>query len=153
MYRKLIALVAVAALATAGQAAPARADTDLAKFLAGFAALAIIGSAINDHQQRDPVVVHRKQVIKPQVVAPRKVTPRPLPPAVSRHNLPAECIRVHQVNNRNLRLLGARCLRQNYRHSGALPQACQYQFTERGRTRTGYEPVCLRQRGFRIAGR
>ena len=49
MHRKFIAVVLAASVAITGfSAAPARADEDVAKFIAGVVALGLIGAAIND---------------------------------------------------------------------------------------------------------
>jgi hypothetical protein len=151
MHRKFIALIIAAATAIAGfaaSAAPARADAeDVAKALAGIAALVIIGKAIedrNDRRDRGHVTQNYHRPL-PQV------TPRPLPPQVQRKFLPASCLRSVQTRRGEQSFFGARCLQQNYRHANRLPQACSVQVpTQRG-WRYGYDPRCLRQSGYRIA--
>lgn len=155
MHRKFIALIITVAVAVTGLTAPARADTDdIAKVLAGIAALAIIGKAISDHNDDDRTVTRHVYQTPPryQPVPPRYVTPRPVPPAVSRYNLPRHCLRSYAINRGTIRLVEAGCLNRNYRHARSLPYACQYQFSDRRGRHTGYEPVCLRERGYRIAG-
>lgn len=168
MHRKFIAFIISAAMAVTAFTAPARADgQDVAKVLAGIAALAIIGKVINDHNDNKTVtrnvyqtppryqpVPPRYQPVPPryQPGPPRYVTPRPVPPAVSRFNLPGHCLRAYPVNRRTLRLFDAGCLQRSYSHARSLPYACQYQFSDRRGSHTGYEPVCLRERGYRIAG-
>jgi hypothetical protein len=76
MHRKFIALVsglAVAVSLTAATTAPARADNDAAKVLAGIAALAIIGAAIDNSNR--PTVVEREVIVPPR---PAYGYPRPV---------------------------------------------------------------------------
>jgi len=166
MYRKFIALIvasAVAVAAVAASSAPARADSqEVAKVLAGLAALAILGAAISDSRDNDVQVVTRPsypqggyypprayQPVPPRYYQP--VPPRPLPPAVSRYDLPAECLSNFTVRGGSVRLFGARCLQNKYRHAAALPRGCQREVRAAGEVRLGYEPSCLRDRGYRQA--
>jgi len=175
MYRKFIALIVGTAIAVTGASASARADSqDLAKVLFGVAALAMIGKAIEDRKDRKEQEQAAQQTYQPpyhaqpnypQPTYPRPtyprptysqghgypIPPRPMPPQVSRYDLPGQCIRTYTVNRTYLRLLGSDCLRQSYRYSGALPEACKFHFRDHTGSHTGYEPVCLRDRGYRIA--
>jgi len=158
MHRYFIAgITAVTLLVTAFNAAPARAqDQDLARLLAGIAALAIVGKAIHDRNERREVrkdyfhrdtIVHRDHVQRQNVI-----TLRPLPQAVARKVLPRQCLRQVQTRNGDIRrAFGARCLERNYQHSNLLPRNCARQFeTQRG-TRWMYRAGCLRNNGFQIA--
>lgn len=171
MHRKFITLVLASAVAVTGLTAPARAGSeDLAKFLAGFTALVIIGSAIEDARDRKDVNVTRHNTYPPNTynhprhshnkhqhthkkTIKQPIKPKPLPPKFSRYNLPGECMRTFKVNRKNVNLLGNGCLKNRYSHVKSLPYACQFQFRTREGTRTGYEPVCLRERGYRISRR
>ncbi len=147
MHRKFIALVLSTALAITGlSAVPARADGDTARLLAGIAALALIGAAIRNKRDR-PDVSHN--YIQP----PRPLPPRPLPPKVARRNLPLQCLRSHSVNGHRRNMVTAGCLKNNYAFNRSLPYACQRGFWDGNRNRTGYEPQCLRKRGYRFARR
>ncbi|MEX0338233.1 MAG: hypothetical protein AB3N11_04250 [Arenibacterium sp.] len=153
MHRKFIALIVSSAIGVTALAAPARAADaeDIAGALFGIAALALIGKALSD-RDKDKVVV--TQPSHPSHTKPvRPLKPRPLPPAVSRFDLPAHCLRDFQVNRDRVRLLGAGCLRRHYRHVNSLPYACQFQFNHYNRSYTTYEPLCLRERGYRITRR
>ncbi|WP_417677714.1 hypothetical protein [Pseudodonghicola sp.] len=82
MHRKFIALVsglAVAVALTAATTAPARADNDAAKVLAGIAALALIGAAIDSSNR--PTVVERQVIVprRPAYAYPRPVYAPPRP--------------------------------------------------------------------------
>lgn len=170
MHRKFIALIVGIAIAVTGFSAPARADSkDLAKILFGVAALAMIGKAIEDRKDRKEQEQAAQNTYQPPYHAqpnyPRPTYPRPtysqghgspyparpLPPQVSRYDLPGQCIRTYTVNRTYVRLLASDCLRQSYRYSGALPEVCKFYFRDHTGSHTGYEPVCLRDRGYRIA--
>ena len=148
MHRKFIALIIASALAiTTLSAAPARAsDDDAAKFLAGFLALALIGAAIKNSRDNDAPVVSR-------ATPPRhpRVHPRPVPVQPARYVLPGQCLRNYSFFGGPKRLLGLRCLQNRYRYTASLPYACRVQINAGRVTRTGYEPLCLRERGYRIA--
>lgn len=151
MHRKFIALIVSTAICiTAISALPARAgNDDTAKAIAGFAALAILGLAIHNARDRDDTPTASYTAPPPK---PHTVRPRPLPQQVARYNLPAKCLRNHRLHGGPARLLGLQCLQRNYRFTSQLPQACRLRFNGRV-TRTGYEPLCLRERGYRIVGR
>ncbi|MFD2857055.1 hypothetical protein ACFSZS_23120 [Seohaeicola zhoushanensis] len=43
-------------------------------------------------------------------------------------------------------------MNNTYAYANSLPNVCQYGFhTDRGRSRIGYEPFCLSQKGYRTA--
>jgi len=147
MHRKFIALILATALAVTGlSAVPARADGDTARLFAGLAALALLGAAIQSNrnnglndQQGDQSVTHNYNY-----------SPRDTPPKYTRKDLPRKCLRKRNVNGRNRNLLGAGCLRNNYAFNATLPYACQLGYWDGNRNRTGYEPKCLRERGYRF---
>jgi hypothetical protein len=140
MHRKFIALILATALAITGlSAVPARADGDTARLLAGLAALALIGVAIQKKNKRR--VVSRNQTVQPL----------PLPSRVTRFDLPQRCLRSRSVNGRQRTLFGARCLQKNYIQNRSLPNACRLGYWSGDRNRAGYDPQCLRERGYRFA--
>lgn len=151
MHRYFIAFVVIATVAiTAVSAAPARAsDRDLARVLAGLAALAVIGKAIHDRNKND-----RKDRVTQSYVAPRQhaLNPRPLPDRVARKTLPAQCLRdTRGPNGHTRRVLSARCLDRNFSYSRDLPRGCARQIeTQRG-WRWAYGARCLRNNGYQIA--
>lgn len=148
MHRYFIAaVVSLTVIITGSFAAPARADgDDLARALAGIAALAIIGKAIHDRNKRDHVT-HNYNTYQPRVIRPK-----PLPNRVARKNLPAQCIRHIETRNGNTRrVLGARCLDRNYRFSNQLPRNCARQVETRRGWRWVYGARCLRNNGYQIA--
>lgn len=167
MHRKFIALILGTALTitSAGIAAPARADTnDVAKVLAGLAAIAILGKAIDDARDRPDVYVNRGHSHynngNPGYI--RRHTdnrgyngnPRPLPNSVKSRDLPRGClINVDVPGRRDQQLYGARCLENNYAHARSLPRACRADLRNGNRTRATYKPGCLHQHGYRLARR
>lgn len=67
-HRSFIALISGLSLAvaiTGASAAPARADDDAARILAGLVGLAIIGAAIEDSRHDDYTVIHQRNVVVP----------------------------------------------------------------------------------------
>lgn len=143
MHRKFIAFVLATSMAITGlSAVPARADSETARLLAGLALLGLIGAAIHD-SQKDRAVTRSYSTLPA----------RPLPNSVSRLNLPQNCLRSRWVNGRQRNLFGAGCLKNNYAFTRSLPSACQLGYWDGNRNRTGYEPVCLRERGYRFARR
>lgn len=163
MHRKFIAFIlgTAIAVASASTAAPARADDDLVKALAGFAALAIIGKAISDARDRpDPYVAPVPSYKRPiQGTTPRHITrqhstARPLPRNVSRYDLPQRCLHAYTVPGRkNVNLYGAGCLRAHYSGFNRLPSQCRAEFRANGIRKATYKPGCLHRYGYRLARR
>lgn len=144
MSRKFIATIVAAALTvTAVSSAPARADDDFVKLIIGAAALyAITQSVRSDKPRVSTTSPHRPPVVKP----------RPLPEPVRRANLlPANCLKYHQTRHGTVRMMGERCLTRHYRHVNRLPKACKTQARTIDGMRYGYEPRCLRHKGFKLA--
>lgn len=162
-HRKFIALILSLSLAITGiSAAPARADEDVAKVLAGVALLGILGAAINDARHQDrytaPVTTPPHGHGYPQHGAhPHHGRPhhgsRPLPFRVARYDLPAQCVRYFPRYSRSHTLVGENCLRRQYRYESALPQACRVTFWNGHKHRSGYKPTCLQNRGYRLVRR
>lgn len=141
MHRKFIALIIASAIAiTAGDLRTARAADadDIAKWVAGLTALAIIGKVVSDNDDNRS---HRKQT------RPRKQPHR------QRHLLPAKCRRVGDLQGQRIRGLAAGCLRRNGVDVQALPRACVVRFRDRSRNRRMalFTGRCLRERGYRLA--
>lgn len=158
-HRKFIAMIVAASIAITGfSAAPARADEDVAKFIAGMALLGILGAAINDARKDDRG--HVTRTYKPphnHGHAPRHHTHnrhgghvKPLPPRVRRYDLPAHCVRYFPRYSRNYPLAGKGCLDRSYGKTHALPKACRVTFWNGRQHRTGFKPRCLKQHGYRM---
>lgn len=67
--------------------------------------------------------------------------------------LPQSCLQTYEVSGRSVRLFEADCLRASHIENRELPRACQVSVrTSEGRV-NGYDPSCLRDEGYRLAGR
>lgn len=160
MNAKFIGLITAASIAiTAIGAAPARADEDdVARALAVILGLAVIGSALNDNDDRVVTRTHRH---RPHVQPNRRhVEPRPLPRRIKRDGrpqnrlLPGQCLRTFETRRGTYRGFGQRCLRNNYAHAHRLPNRCLVSLKTRGGNhRNVYEARCLRNTGYRLAHR
>jgi len=154
-HRTFIAAILSAALALTGLTAnPARADSDdIAKWIAGAAALAIIGSAIANRDDDD----RRRAVTRN----------RGFHHDYDRGRYHRKHDRRFKHSNRNQRLLplrchvrefsrhgriggfDRRCLHRNYGHFNALPHQCAVRVG--GRSRVIYRDRCLHRHGYRVS--
>lgn len=129
-----LALAGVIAVTTfAGSAAPARADNDdLARFLFGAAALAIIAGAVNDHHNDNVVVV------------------KPHKPQKHAKYLPASCrTTVQRSNGKRFNIYTQRCLqKKGYMPIGA--PDCRRTAVWNGKKHVYFPASCLRQKGFAV---
>lgn len=165
-YRTFIASILVAAMTITGWAAtPARADSeDIAKVIAGVAALAIIGAAISERNDRNDynVVTRNRRHHNDHFQGGHRRAHK----HKHKHNhhndrftrrhraLPGQCQTRGWANNRVIHGLSRRCLINNYSRFNALPHECARRVVNRnGRERIIYSNHCLDRRGFRIAGR
>lgn len=157
MSRKFIATVLAGALVVTGfTTAPARADgNDLAKAIAGIAAVAIIAKALDD-ERKDKARRHapaKKHSVKPTRHSHGYVAPRPLPQRVARKQLPGHCMVRVETRRGVQRAFAGQCLQRSYRHADRLPRACAMPTRGRGHNRTFYEAGCLRSYGYSMARR
>jgi len=151
LHRKFIAFVLAASIAITGfSAAPARADEDFAKIVAGLAVLGILGAAINKDRHRRGTVT---RLGNDPVLLPVPRGTRPLPPQVTRYDLPRGCVRYYPEFRDGRKLMGQRCLRKHYRHLTSLPQQCRVTFWDGRRHKNAFKPRCLRRNGYRIVHR
>ncbi len=167
MHRKFITFIVAASMAVTGlSAAPARADSeDVAKVIAGVAALAILGAAIADakddknrhvtrhrgHLRHDNR--HRGHGRKLGHRHHRHDGARPLPDRVKRKMLPGACrVQARVRHGQAIRGFGRRCLKRNYSYVNSLPRNCQSRVRGRhGHLRTIYRGRCLYRHGYREA--
>lgn len=144
--RRLAGLVPALAMALAGMTAipaPARADDELARLLAGAAGIVILYSLLDRAQRDRPVTSHPVPHCTGYCPPPHIVRP-PVP------RLPAHCaIQItDRQHGRNV-YYGRRCLRQagvDIRH---LPPRCEAELRTRNVRRTLYRADCLGRAGFR----
>ncbi|WP_341368029.1 hypothetical protein [Yoonia sp. BS5-3] len=148
MLKSVITAVTALSLATATPAAANGLDReDVGKLLIGLAAVAVIGSALenSDDSAATPVQhgnswngINRDN----DWSRLNSNTQR------SRRVLPADCLRRVETRFGVQRMYGQRCLERNYRHVNSLPERCEVRVYSSNGPRTGFDPVCLRERGF-----
>ena len=139
---KFIAAVLATSIAVTGfSAAPARADADdAAKVAIGLATLFIIGKALSDNDKHHGHRPHYKPHPKPH--KPYKTR--------NRHHLPAKCHFVHKTWSGKVEMVNRKCLNRYYSYNASLPQVCRTQANTPKGFRSGYDPRCLRNKGYRI---
>jgi hypothetical protein len=153
MHRQFIALIVTTAIVVTGfTAIPARAGgDDVAKALAGLAAIMIIGAAISNSSSNAAPMPAPTPVPTPTRIMPplHHVTPR----TPSRYVLPGQCERRIRTNNGYKTILGANCLAKKYSRTRSLPRTCVTNFwnEKKDRLGTGYAEPCLRRYGYQIA--
>jgi len=153
MHRKFIALILAASVAVTGMAAtPAFADGKTARQFGWLALLGVVALAIQDSNRKRAVTHNSYNYTSP--TRPNTSPTRPQPPQINRSKiLPYHCLRAYKVNGQRRNLFGLSCLQRSYSHVGSLPYACQLGSLDGRNNRVGYEPVCLRERGYRTARR
>jgi hypothetical protein len=155
MHRKFIALVLSAALAVTGlSAVPARAD-DTEKWIAGAAALAIIGLAIHEESKKN-----RKRQAQQQYyynnshghAGPNIYQPKPQY-YTNPKLLPQQCKVTRALHGQKIRGLARGCLKRNSVNVNALPQHCEIKIPNlnNGKRQVIYGGRCLRDQGYRLA--
>ncbi len=81
-----------------------------------------------------------------------RMGPKPVPPRVRKMTLPAKCVKKIRSHGNTLKIVGNRCLQNNYRWVNKLPNACFMKVRTRDGARRGYQPRCLKRHGFRFQG-
>lgn len=137
MTRQFIAALLSLSLGfSAMTTAPARADEDVVKVIAGLALLGILANVAKNNNR--------------EVVAQQSHRPRHTQPTRPRHVkkvAPRRCLR-EQWTHRGVReVYGARCMKNNARH--ALPRNCKRTIDTRNGVRKFYAPNCLRKNGWK----
>ena len=153
MFKSMIAGITALSL-TLATATPSHADgmdrDEVGKLLFGLAAVAIIGSALDNRDRR------RDREAEVETVQ-RGIDPNRTWSDLNREHrrndarrtLPHDCLRTVQTRYGHQRMFGQRCLERNFRHVNRLPDLCQVRvYTDNG-PRRGYDPLCLREQGFR----
>jgi len=158
MSRKFISVIIAASIAVTAISAPQvqAGNRELTRFLAGAAALAIIGSAINDRNNRRR---SNEPSYEPgyapsfygHTTAP---TPRHVPRRASRKILPSVCLKTIHSNGQRRNLFFLRCLKRNFSYTNALPNACARNVRRNDGTpfmRPAYGLHCLQNHGYEVA--
>lgn len=143
MTRQFIAaLLGLSLGLTAITTAPARADEDVAKVLAGLAVIGILSKVLKDND-KDRVVARSDQSIWKGT----KHDTRRIPPRHKYKRAPRRCIR-EQWTHRGVRdVYGARCMKRHAQY--APPRQCLRRVETRTGVRKFYAPRCLRKNGWR----
>lgn len=158
MFKPLIAGITALSL-TLAAATPLHAQgldrEDVGKLLIGLAAVAVIGAAIEENRDRDrnsSTQVHET----PQWSGINRnnnnwseLNRQHQSSQNSRRVLPHACLTTVETRFGHQRLFGKRCLERNYRHVNRLPDRCAVRLYTTDGPRTGYDPVCLREQGYR----
>ena len=113
----------------------------------------MLGAAINQ-AQKDRERAEKKKRDKEKKRKAARHKPKVIHHAKPRRHhsraLPGYCLRNVRSYDGDRRIMGARCLQNNYRHAHRLPNRCKtYVEGPRG-TRVGYRPRCLRKAGYSI---
>lgn len=144
MTRQFIAALLSLSLAmTAMTTAPARADEDVAKIIAGLAVLGILSQVVKKNREKDQVVTRRDADVRPFTRHERPHYKK------QRHQkvAPQRCLREQWTHRGTRNVYGARCMENNAR--AALPRECLRRAETRQGMRRFYAPRCLRQNGWR----
>lgn len=157
MFKSLIAGVTALSL-TLATATPTYANgidrQDASKLLIGIIAIAALGAALDNNRRSE------------------RETPTPVQRGINRNNdwadlnrrhnnnsnnynnsrrraLPHECLRAVETRFGTQRMFGQRCLERNYRHVNRLPERCAVRVYTADGPRRGFDPLCLREQGYR----
>ena len=161
MFKPLIAGITAISL-TLATTTPLHAQgmdrDDVGKLLFGLAAIAVIGKAIEQNRERDRDRDRNRST---------QVHQTPQSGGINRNNswsdlnrehqttnngrraLPHACLRTVETRFGNQRLFGQRCLERNYCHVNRLPERCAVRVYTNDGPRRGFDPLCLREQGFR----
>lgn len=149
MLKSMIAgITAVSLAATTPAAAQGLNREDVGKLLIGLAAVAVIGAAIennNDTARATPVQDNNWRGINRDNDWSR------LNQNSSTHRrqiLPSACLRSVETRFGTQRMYGQQCLQRSYRYVNTLPERCEVRVFSNTGPRNGFDPVCLRARGF-----
>ena len=159
MFKPLIAGITALSL-TLATTTPLHAQgidrDDVGKLLFGLAAIAVIGTAIDQNRNRNRDRNRTTQAHQ----TPRSggINPNNSWSDLNREHeannngrrtLPRSCLQTVETRFGNQRLFGQRCLERNFRHVNRLPDRCAVRVYTTNGPRRGFDPHCLREQGFR----
>lgn len=157
MFKPLIAGLTALSL-TFATVAPAQAQglsrEDTSKLIIGLTALAVLGAAINNNNDRDKEPARQahdrndRDRWAPQSHGNRGHGWGNLNRQNNRWELPGECLRGIETRFGTQRMFVQRCLERNYRHVNSLPARCAVRVYSNDGPRQGYDPLCLREEGY-----
>lgn len=129
---------------------------DVGKLLFGLAAVAVIGAAID--QNRDRNRSRNRSTPAHETPQLNGINRNPgwsdlgrqhQTNSSGRRALPHACLRSVETRFGTQRMFGKRCLENNYRHASRLPERCAVRVYTNDGPRRGFDPLCLREQGFR----
>lgn len=157
------------ALATAGVMPAQAGNNDLAKAIAGIAAIAIIAKAVDDRSDRrkaasatvgasrlgsvEQTYRHDGRRIIDGRVRPYDNKGPKAGRGYKKQPLPQACLRVIETSRRDRLAYGSRCLDRNFRFASKLPRQCAVAVRTNRGVRTFYGARCLDRDGWRVASR
>ncbi|SFS20122.1 hypothetical protein [Yoonia litorea] len=155
MWNKITAAITAMSFSLA-TVVPASAEgfdrEDIGKLLLGLAAIAAVNAAIENNQRREDRTQADERTSRSANSGRHDWADLNRPrPRGERHAdvLPSQCLRTVETRFGNLRLFGQRCLERNYRFAERLPQRCEVRVYSDHGPRSGYDPFCLREHGYR----
>ncbi len=152
MLKTMIAGLAAASLVLVTPAQAARIDGDeIGKLVFGIAVVAAVNSILDNRRadQAEATEVHHNRWQDP---TPRRNNANRWSDLNQRTNsrvIPHECMRRVETRFGIQRMFGRRCLERNYTFVNSLPDRCAVRvYTDHG-PRRGFDPLCLREQGYR----
>ena len=144
MKRAFIASVLSLSLAaTTISVAPARANEDVLKVIAGLAVIGAIAKIHNDKKKQQVSRSHKQPVYQQPQRARKAHRPQGHAKVA-----PQQCLRSQWTHRGERQVYGARCIQQNARVT--LPQNCLRQSSSNSGPRYFYTQRCLSNHGWRI---
>jgi len=141
MKKKLLGSTLAAAIAlTSFTVTPAHAENDnfWGKVIFGAVALAILNEQLERKRDASRAQPTKPSKPKVEIVHNRKV-------------LPSECLRKHRTDHGRVKLVGHRCLKNNYKYTAFLPDRCFSRITNlNNKKRKGFRPRCLKKHGYKF---
>lgn len=170
MYKTVIAGITAASM-TLAAAQPVQAQSlsedQIGKILFGLVATAVVASIIdnnNDDKSADVVTERRNawqqpdrspRVTQPRHDQPRVNQPRHEQPRIEQPRnslvIPSQCLASYKTRYGTVRMFVRSCMRENYRRTGSLPTECNVRALTTEGPRNGWDPTCLRDKGYRIS--
>lgn len=152
MFKPLIAGIAALSISLVSPAQANGLDReDVGKLLIGLAAIAVIGAAVeqNDRRENRSTPAHDRNRGSWSDLPDRNNDWSNLPRRNDRRVIPGDCLRHVETRFGTQRMFGRRCLQRNYHHFSSLPDRCAVRVYTNDGPRRGYDPLCLRQQGYR----
>ncbi len=155
MLKPLIAGITALSLNLA-IAVPAQANgfdrEDAGRLLIGLAAIAALSAAIDNNNRNERREERSTQTQHRNNSWADLNRPRERERAGNR-DLPRQCLRNIETRFGTHRMFTQRCLERNYAHVNRLPKRCAVRVYSDNGPRRGFDPLCLREAGYRATRR